>query len=141
MRRSIHPSKRRLFDRVHDRAGGAAVEFAICGPILFLIVLSAFEFTRANMIRNTCEIAATEGARKGIIPGATATDCENEARSELDAIGVHDYTITVTPNPLPADAEDITVRVEVPLSMPNGYIIPQFLFSRSVTKEINLKRE
>ncbi len=50
------------------------VEFAICFPLLLLFFFAAFEFCRANMIRQTADNAAYEGARRAIVPGATAED-------------------------------------------------------------------
>ena len=76
-----------------QRCGVATVEFALTAPILFLMILGAFEFSRAYVLYNTCEIAAAEGARQGILPGATAADCQAAAASELSYIGVQDFTV------------------------------------------------
>ena len=59
----------------HDRTAAVVVEFAICAPILFLFFFASLEFSRVNMIRQSVENAVYEGARRGIVPGATAANC------------------------------------------------------------------
>ena len=56
------------------RTGAVMVEFVIVAPLLFLFFFAAFEFCRVAMIRHTADNAVYEGARIGIIPGATADE-------------------------------------------------------------------
>src|SRR5687768_1806629 len=83
--------------RRHRRQGAAAIEFAIVAPIFFSFTFACIEFARVNMLRNTAEIAATEGARAGVMPGATANDCIVVTNKELSVLGVTGKTITVEP--------------------------------------------
>ena len=68
------------------RTAAVVVEFAICAPILFLFFFASLEFSRVNMIRQSVENAVYEGARRGIVPGATAANCRAsaQARAKLD---------------------------------------------------------
>ena len=50
------------------------MEVAFCLPLLFFFFLSALEFARVNMIRQTVENAVYEGSRRGVVPGATADE-------------------------------------------------------------------
>ena len=59
---------------------------------------AAFEFCRVAMIRHTVDNAVYEGARIGIIPGATSTEAEDEAARILTTIGITDFDVTVTPS-------------------------------------------
>lgn len=61
--------RRRSFGR--DRAGAAAVEFAIVAPLIFASVLGAFETGRALYVRNHLSEAAAAGARQAIISGTS----------------------------------------------------------------------
>ena len=70
-------TQRRLTAR--KRTGATTVEFAITVPILFSLLFTAFEFSRMNVIRQTAVNAAYEGARRGIVPGASETDVEDVA--------------------------------------------------------------
>ena len=71
----------------HERRGTTTVEFALTAPIVFFLLMGAIELSRANMLRHTTVVAATEGARNGIIPGATSAECHQAAVNELDASG------------------------------------------------------
>lgn len=123
------------------RLGAAIVEFAIAAPILFLFVFALIEFSRVNIIRNTVENAAYEGARAGILPGATAENCAAVAQELLDFIQVVDSTITVDPEIILPESEDVTVTVEVPITMENGYITPKFYLGKTLRASITLPRE
>ena len=79
------------------RKGVAAVEFAITAPILFLIFFAMIEFARFNMIRHGIDSAVYEGARRGIVPGATADDVTLSAEAILRAVSTTNATVTVVP--------------------------------------------
>ena len=132
-----------LFPRnaTQGRRGATAVEFALVVPILLLFVFGAFEFSRANMLRNTIENAAFEGARKGIIPGATAGEAQAAAEALLSSLHVNDSTVTVSPSPIVASTESITVTVTAPMTMANHYVTPQFFLGKTLTASITLPCE
>ena len=98
------------------RHGAVTVEFALVAPILFMLIFGIIEFARLNMLRNSIENAAYEGARRGIIPGATADDAIAEAKLILNAVFVKNPQIVVSPAVILAATADITVTVNVPLS-------------------------
>ena len=87
------------------------------------------------------ENAAYEGARRGVLPGATAANCAAVTQDLLDIIGVADSTITVTPLVILADTEEVTVTVEVPMTMANGYITPTYYLGRTLRASVTLPRE
>ena len=125
----------------NHRRGAVTVEFAFAAPLLFLFVFAGVEFSRVNMIRNTIEYAAYEGARRGVLPGATAANCEAVTQDLLDIVGVADSTITVIPPVLLADSEDVTVTVDVPMTMANGYITPRYYLGKTLRATVTLPRE
>ena len=122
------------------RRAAVTVEFSFAAPVLFLVVFASIEFARVNMIRNTMENAAYEGARRGVLPGATASDCESAAQFLLDAVGISDSTITVSPSSIQPTTEEVTVRVEVPLA-PNSYVTPSYVSGIILSSTITLPRE
>lgn len=127
--------------RIAAPRGATSVEFAFTAPILFFLAMGAVEFSRAYVIYHTCEIAAAEGAREGILPGATAADCQAAATRELAIIGVSDYEVAVSPTEILPSTETVSVTTRVPMTMANGYILPQFFLGRTITKTITLPRE
>jgi len=78
---SLNPVK-----RFQARAGAVVTEFAICAPLLFFFFFASLEFSRVNMIRQSVENAVYEGARRGIVPGATAANCQASAQAVLNSI-------------------------------------------------------
>lgn len=98
------------------RRGVLTIEMAICIPILFLVLLGALEFSRMNMLRNSVDNAAYEGARRGVVPGATATDCQNAALGVLNAVGANSASISVTPPIINDATTQVTVTISLPVS-------------------------
>jgi hypothetical protein len=104
-------------------------------------VFGAFEFSRANMLVHTTSIAAAEGARRSIVPGATAADCRTASINELAALGINRAEIRVNPTVITDDTSQVTVTVSVPVSGRNSYLIPKFFLGKSVEKSVTLQRE
>lgn len=123
------------------RTGAAAVDFAIAAPLFFALIFSAFEITRVNQLRNTAEIAATEGARRGIIPGASAAECTAVASAEMNAVGTTQFTVAVTPSTIVETSPTVQVSVTVPLDARNGYFLTNLFTGGRITKSITLERE
>jgi Flp pilus assembly protein TadG len=126
--------------RQSTRRGAATVEFALTAPILFLLVLSMIEFARFNMIRHGIDSAAYEGARRGIVPGATASDVQTTSKKILTAVSMVNGTVTVNPSTLTPTTTQVTVTVEVPLSS-NGWIVPKFFTQSKLSRACTLARE
>jgi hypothetical protein len=125
----------------NTRRGAAAVEFAMTAPILFALVLGAVEFSRANMLVHTTAIAATEAARKSIIPGATAPEVRLKALEELRAVGIVDANVTLDPAEIVDDTTQVTVSLTVPVSLRNGYGLSRVFLGKQIFKSVTLQRE
>jgi Flp pilus assembly protein TadG len=122
------------------RCGATAVEFALVAPVAFLLLFGALELGHANMVFHSAEAAAYEGARKGIIPGATATECIAEANDMLQLCRVRGATVTVNPAVLTPNDANVTVRVQVPYRS-NSIVVPFFTRSLVINRECKLSRE
>ncbi len=129
---SKQPQGGRRRDR---RRGAVTVEFALAAPILFVLFFAAFEFARVNMVRHTMDIAAYEGARRGILPGATAEQVRNRTATVLDTTGVRNANVRAR-----VRTEEITVDIDVPLSS-NLWLGYYFSPSDSLQKSYSLRRE
>lgn len=127
-------------NRRWNRRGTTTVEFALVAPIFFTVIFAAIEFSRVEMLRQTCAIAAAEGARRGIVGGATAADCRGRALAELQVLGVRGATVSVTPALINPGSLNVTVTVNVPLAQ-NGYIFARFFVNRNLTASVRLQRE
>lgn len=122
------------------RRAAVTVEMAITLPVMFLVVFGAVEFGRMNMLRHTVDNAAYEGARKAIVPGATAAQAEAEARRVMDTIGTKGVTVTVTPPVIHLDTRQVNVRVTVDADQ-NGFIANTFFRGKQLTGNVTMNRE
>jgi Flp pilus assembly protein TadG len=126
--------------RTSRRPGASAVEFALTAPLVFLLFFGSFEFSRMNMIRHTADIAAYEGAREGIVAGATSDDVRDRVTDLLSTVGVREAVITVTPAIIERSAREVRVDVDVPIA-PNSWITPRFFGDLHVQATSTLARE
>src|SRR5262245_12996460 len=99
-----------------SRRGATAVEFAICAPLVFAIFFAQLEFSRANLMRHSIETAAYEGARRGIVPGATANDIRTEALTILNAVSCRNPNISVSPAVILPTTTEVTVTISISLN-------------------------
>ena len=121
------------------RSGAAAVEFAAVAPLVFLFFFAAFEFARMNLLRHTVEMAAFEGARRGAVPGATASDAQKRASQILSVVDAREATIDVT---FVRDLLDQKVKVEIQVPLDaNAWVPPYFLRGMAIKSKFTLFRE
>jgi hypothetical protein len=106
-----------------------------------LFTFAGIEFSRVNMMRNTAENAAYEGARRGIVPGTTAAECEAEAAQLLADVGIVGGACVVTPNPILSTTSAVSVTVTIPIDSANAFVTPRFYAGKSVQASVSLPRE
>ena len=123
-----------------NRSGLLAVEFAMVAPIFFAVVFASIEFTRVHTIQAAVENACFEGARRGIVPGATSGACKSTAESILDVL-VKNSTVTVEPASIDVSTDEVTVSATVALTAENGFGLTGLFKNSSLTKSITLQRE
>ncbi len=125
------------------RLGVAAVEFAVVAPLFFLLLLGMIEIGRMVMVQQIITNASREGARIGVLDGATTANVVNTVNSFLNGGGVGSATVTVTPDP-PSDAgfdEPVTVTVRVPFSQVSWLPTPMFLGDVQLAAVTTMRRE
>ncbi len=122
------------------RVGALAVEVAMCLPILMMVLFGCYEVARANMLVHATESAAYEGARIGIIPGATVEKVEASVTHFLQSVGIRDFKINVTPGKIERNTPQIEVEVIVPFD--KNTVLPAFFLSDpKFTGKCSLSRE
>ena len=94
--------------------GAISVEFAMCVPLLFALLFGCYEVARANLMQHAAESAAYEGARVGIIPGATEDEIRAATEFVLTSVGVTVYNINTQQTVSDEDVEQVTVEIQVP---------------------------
>ena len=122
------------------RKGVVAVEFALTAPVLFLVFFAMIEFARFNMIRHGIDSAVYEGARRGIVPGATVDDVKSTAETILRAVSTIDASVTVVPAVLTPETTQVTVTATVPYNS-NGWVVLRYFQGTTLTRSCTLARE
>jgi Flp pilus assembly protein TadG len=116
------------------------VEFAITAPIVFMFFFTSYEFSRMEMVRHTVDIAAYEGARRGIVAGATSADITQRVQQVLAPISIRDVNVSINPAVITRSTRQVTVEVQVPMAS-NGWVFPRFVGDLSLKGESTLARE
>ena len=105
--------------RRRRRRGAAAVEMAVVSPVLIAILLGMIECARVGQSTQLLTTAARAGCRVAVLPGATATDVQNQIDAVLSGSG-----ISATAAPSPSNWQTLTAgsAVTVTLSVPYSNI-------------------
>jgi Flp pilus assembly protein TadG len=117
-----------------------AVEFALTASVLFLLAFAAIELSRFNQIRHTADNAAYEGARRGIVPGASGDDVLAAVQSIISTAAVRNAEIVIEPTVIDETTEEVTVSVTIPVA-DNSWAPAVFFANRSVEASLTLQRE
>ncbi|WP_231691137.1 TadE/TadG family type IV pilus assembly protein [Aureliella helgolandensis] len=139
-RHSSAPSSRSKTTSSSQRRGAVTVEFAICAMVFFMFVFALLELSRFLFVQHSIQMAAYEGARIGIIPGADSDAVRVRAQNILNATGVRVANIVVTPENIDSTTQEVRVAISCQFS-DNSWLPPTYLSSRNVNSTIALQHE
>lgn len=128
--------KKRYFLEKSRRQGATTVEMASVLPVLLLLVFGFFEAGHALLMNSIVENAAYEGARYGIVPGATEEGARNAAEDIALKSILRSVDVGVTINEVSPGVRGITVEVKAPVrenAFLVGPLLGEMTISRSVT--------
>jgi Flp pilus assembly protein TadG len=131
--RSQHRAKRR---------GVAAVEFAVCLPVIILLVFGAIEASSFIFLKQSLNVAAYEGIRESIRISSNTSNGVDRAQNILEARNVQDFEITF-PNGEAGDAtrgDEIVIEVSAPTAT-NSPLAGQFVANRILTARVVMVKE
>ena len=117
--------------RAEERRGATAVEFALCSPVLFLIVFGIIEYGRVLMVQNALTSAAREGVRTAALATTTDTNRIDAAVGRYMDVAAPGATSTITcvPSSFASIESGTEVSVDVSVSysdvswMPTGALL------------------
>lgn len=100
------------------RFGAAAVECAVCLPMILALVFGTIEATNAVYLQRSLTTSAFEAGNVAAALGSDANNAVIRAKAVLSCLGVNGATINISPwvTPDTATGTIITVTCSAPLS-------------------------
>ena len=125
-----------------QRRGAAVIEFAVCLPVIVLLVLGSIEATSFIFLKQSLQTAAYEGTRHAIRRGATRDEAEGRVHNILDARRVRGANIQFPlGDPDSADRGAlVAVQVAAPAST-NSPLGGRFISNRTLTVRTVMVKE
>lgn len=133
-------TKRRY--RSNDRQGVAATEFAVCLPILVLLLLGMIESCSMIFLKQSLACAAYEGAHTAVMPGASAADVQRTCEAILADRRVQGAVVDVTPANL--DRVDEGEYMQISVSAPtdrNSFLPGRFFQGQTLSSTAVMMKE
>ena len=129
-------------NRLVNRCGAAAVEFAIVAPVFFLLVIGMVEVGRAMMVQQVLINASRVGARQAVTAGATASAVQTAVKDYATSVAVPNVSVSVTPDPAAAKSGDtMTVTTSVAYNSVSWLASPWFLGGKTLSSSSKMRKE
>jgi hypothetical protein len=128
--------------RVETRRGVAATEFAVCLPVLVLILLGVIETCSMIFLKQSLSVAAYEGGHVAVAPDGTPALVRSTCASILADRRVRGATVDIVPGNLSAVAagDYFEVRVSAPTG-PNAILPLSFFRGQTLRASATLMKE
>lgn len=124
------------------RRGTAAVELAVCLPVIVLLVFGSIEASSFIFLKQSLNVAAYEGARQSARAGSTNEQAIARAKNILQARSVQDFEVRF-PDGEVADksrGDEIVIEVSAP-TQSNSPLAGQFVTNRILTARVVMVKE
>jgi Flp pilus assembly protein TadG len=128
--------------RETPRRGAAAVELAICLPLLVLLVMASIEACTMIFLDHSLTIASYEGVRAGINYDGTNADVLARANAIINSRDIQGAQVTINPPDVESAerGETIAVTVSAPCNL-NMVIPPWFYDGRTLRSTMTMVKE
>jgi Flp pilus assembly protein TadG len=128
-------------EKQRNRRGVAAVEFAICVPVLVLLVLGSIEVTNAIFLRQSLHVAAFEAAKELTNNDGTFASATARAQNILDARSIRGAVIRFTPSASSGLVRGATVRVNIQARLSGSSPIRRIIGDRNIVVDVVMNRK
>jgi hypothetical protein len=135
-------SQRASISRRARRRGAALIEFAVCLPILALLVFGTIEATSYVFLKQSLQVAAHEGALAASRPLGTTAQAQQAAEAILQSREVHDSQVRFPESDVGQIARGQPVSIEVHAnSRANSPLVGQFIPNRHLMARVTMIKE
>jgi len=98
---------------LNRRRGAAVVEFAVCLPLIVLIVFGGIEAANMLFLRQTLVQAAYEGVKTAVKVEGTSAQATASAQAVVDGRRLKNVSISISPSDLAAAPRGQIVEITV----------------------------
>ncbi|MDZ4853130.1 MAG: TadE/TadG family type IV pilus assembly protein [Pirellulaceae bacterium] len=95
------------------RRGAAVVEFAVCLPIIMLLIIGSIEATSAIFLRQALTTSAYEGIREAVQSGSTTIASTNRAQAILTSRQIRNSNVRFTPSDVQTASRGTPIVIEI----------------------------
>lgn len=121
-------------------SGATLVEWAIASTIIILFTFAVIEIAGAIRGRQSVDNAIHRAARLAMIPGGTSSEVRSEIENLLNARGIRNMIVEISPILLANHTSGIHIRVRVPMRAAS--FIPRRLGGgEMLSRELTVRRE
>ena len=110
---------------------------ALVLPLLFFIVFGLFEVGYACLIDSIVENAAYEGARSGVVPGATEDTTQAAAEDLAYGSGLNSVNVEQTITEIRPNVRELTVTVSASMNE-NAILAGRFLGDMTISRSVSM---
>ncbi|WP_231615485.1 TadE/TadG family type IV pilus assembly protein [Novipirellula artificiosorum] len=126
----------------NQRRGVAAVEFAVCLPVIVLLVFGSIEASSFIFLKQSLSVAAYEGAREASLSQSTSAATTARSENILNARNVVDFEVSFPSGTPEAAARGSEVAVEVAApTQTNSPLAGQFITNRILRARVVMVKE
>jgi hypothetical protein len=124
------------------RRGVAAVEFAVCLPVIILLVFGSIEASSFIFLKQSLNVAAYEGLRESIRVGSDNADGVDRAQNILVSRNVRDFQVSFPNGDSGAASrgDEIVIEVSAP-TQTNSPLAGQYVTNRMLTARVVMVKE
>lgn len=124
------------------RRGLATVEAALCLPIIVLLMLGTIDSCTMIFLKQSLTIAAYEGGRTALVPGAAASHIEADCLQLISDRSIQGAQVTINPSqPEEAKVGD-TISITVSAPCAANAVVPSLFFQgRTLSATANVMKE
>lgn len=128
--------------RKRNRRGVAAVEFAVCLPVIILLVFGSIEASSFIFLKQSLNVAAYEGIRESIRVGSNNADGIDRAQNILNSRNVRDFQVNFPNGDAGAASrgDEIVIVVAAP-TQTNSPLAGQFVTNRMLAARVVMVKE
>ena len=124
------------------RRGAALVEFAVCLPVLMILILGSMEASSVIFLKQSLHSAAYEGIRAAVINNGTDATAMSAATNVLTSRNIRNSRVVFTPASIVTAARGERVTIEVSASASaNSPFMGRVIPDRQITVRLVMIKE